>query len=262
MPSKLTSHTNLLFHCFPGCDRLLLVCSDATFAKSSRKSNAAAAAARKKKAIESVRAQIAAAKQVLVAAEAAAGASRAQLDDIHKRLSDARVALADALDEECTARKELLELEAKILGTQSRESEFGRAQAKLANTRSTTDAFRARYGDDRNGLNSDADYLAAADAYAAAKREFDRTRAATLAENKDWQAASQELRDLLAEHREEMKSGSGSFGMMPTSRNLRNAEDVAAAARQVIAEGEARLRQLGENPASVTAKKNGTTVKK
>jgi hypothetical protein len=69
---------------------------------------------------------------------------------------------------------------------------------------------------------------------------------------------------LQAEHREEQDAAGGASGMMSAARNLRNAAEVAAAARQVIAVGEARLRQLGEKvPVSmVPSLSQGATLPK
>jgi hypothetical protein len=137
-------------------------------------------------------------------------------------------------------------VETALLEAQSPESEFGRAQTRYVAARTTVEDFRKRYGDDRDGLKFDPQYGAAVEALSDAKREQDRIRTDLLAKNQEWQAASQELRDVAAERREKQQAGVGSLGMMSASRNLRNAEEIAAAARQVIAVGEARLRQMGE----------------
>ena len=242
-----------------------LVWPDAAFARPrSNRNSAAAAAARKKKTVESLRAQVAAAQQVLAAAEAAGGGAQAQLDEMRSRISGAREAMTEALDEEREVRKDLRELEEEILADQAPESEFGRAQARLAAARDAADKLRTRYGADRSGLQDDPNYLAVSETLREAKREFDRVRAAVLAKDADWQDATKKLRDLVAEHREEQKAGGGALGMMPAARSLRSAQEIAAAARQVIALGEARLRQLGEKvaPSTATAGKNGAGGRK
>jgi hypothetical protein len=236
-----------------------LALSDTAFARKRRhrghKSSAAAAAARKKQAVRSIRAQIAAAQQALAAAESAGGVAHVQLEEMRTRVSRAREAMAQAVDEEREARQDLQDLEEEILEGQSPESEFGRAQARLAVARRVAEEIRAPYRGNWAGLNTDGNYLAGVEELRAAKREYDRTRAALLSKNPDWQYASQELREMLAQHREERKGGGGSLSMMTASRNLRSAQEIAAAARQVIATGEARLRQLGEKVPSSTQRR-------
>lgn len=172
--------------------------------------------------------------------------------------------MAEAIDEERETRQHLRELETTILKAQSPDSEFGREEARLAAVRNAVEEFRTRYGDDRDGLDADSDYREAIEALTAAKREHARSRAAVLAENEDWQNATEELRKLRAGHREEQRAGGGSLDMVSTTRSLRSAQEIAAAARQVIAVGEARLRQMGEKvpPAtSVAAGKKTSSAK-
>jgi hypothetical protein len=241
--------------------------SDTAFARKSshsNRNNAAAAAARKKQTIASIQLQVAAAQQVLAAAESAGGASQAKLDDIRQRMISARQAMTEAVDEEREVRENLQETEEKVLADQSAESEFGRVKAQLAAARAKVEEFRAQYGNDWGGLKADAGYCEALESLIAAKREYDPVRAAVLAADQDWQEASQKHRKIRAEHEEEQRGAGGSLNAMTAGRNLRNAAAIAAEARQVIAVGEMRLRQLGAKvPASAsTAMAKKATVKK
>jgi chromosome segregation ATPase len=241
---------------------VLALAEAAAAAQPRRRNNAAAASARKKQMAASIRSQISAAQQVLAAAEAAGGASQAQLDEIRGRLSKAREAMAEAVDEERQARQHLRGLEEKILAAQPSDSALGRAKAQLDNARAKLDDLRDR----RSGktINSDPEYRAAVEAVTAARREYNEQGAIVLEKVQEWQDASENLRKMASEHRKEQAGAGSALGAMGASRNLRNAQEIAAAARQVIAVGEARLRQMGEKVPtsnSAAANKKGSAKK-
>ena len=240
----------------------LALCDAAFAAKPRRRNNGAAAAARKKQMAASIRAQISAAQQVLAAAEAAGGASQAKLDEIRGRLSKAREAMAEAVDEERQARRHLREIEEKILAAQPSDSALGRAKAQLDDARAKLDDLRDRRGGGKT-INSDPEYRAAVEAVTAVRREYNEQRAIVLEKNQEWQDASESLRKMASEHRKEQAGAGSALGAMGANRSLRNAQEIAAAARQVIAVGEARLRQMGEKvPASTANSTKKATAKK
>ena len=208
--------------------------------KRSNKNNAAAAAAAKKKAIDSIRAQVAAAQQVLAAAEAATGASQAELDAIRKRVSSIREAMDAAEDGEDELREDLREIESRVLKAQGTDSDYGKAQKRLEEARD-----EVAKGHNEPRVESDPDHLIAEQTIQSARRDIERAKAAALANDSEWKATSQQLRELVAKNAKVGQSNGGAMGRMSAAHELRDAQEIAANARAVIARGESQLRQLG-----------------
>lgn len=233
------------------------------------RSSAAAAAARKKQMIQTIQNQVAIARQVLAAAESQAAMSEKELSAARERITAARSEIEAAGSEERNAREELREIESSILGDQGPESPLGKAQAAIDEAQQAIDrelhrvvslpehALKLTAADraadarllsasDKETLRNDGQYQSALNGLEGAKRDFARIREDLLKRNPEWVAASKAVAEA---HRKETRlkqdSNSGALPAMSTKRNLRTSQDVAAAARATIAQGEAMLRQLG-----------------
>lgn len=233
------------------------------------RSAAAAAAVRKKQMTQTIQNQVAVARQVLAAAESQAAMSEKELSAARERLAAARGEIEAAGSEERQAREELREIESSIIDDQGPESPLGKAQSaidaaqqaldrelhrvvslpehavKLTAADRAADA-RVLSATDKEALRNDAQYQLTLGGLESAKRNFALIRQDLLNRSPEWVAASKAVAEA---HRKETKlkqeSNSAALPSMSTKRNFRTSQDVAAAARATIAQGEAMLRQLG-----------------
>lgn len=233
------------------------------------RSSAAAAAARKKQMIQSIQNQVAVARQVLAAAESQTAMSEQELGAVRERLVAARSEIEAAGSEERKAREELREIESSILSDQGPESPSGKAQAAVDEAQQALDRqlhrlvslpehaaeltaadrsadARLLSASDRGTVRNDAQYQSALGRLTSAKRDFAQIRDDLLKRTPEWIAASKAVAEA---HQKESKlkqdGNTGAIRSMPAKRNLRTAQDVAAAARATVVQGEAMLRQLG-----------------
>jgi len=109
---------------------------------------------------------------------------------------------------------------------------------------------------DRNALRGDAQYQQAMRELGTMKQQHSRLRADYLKQDSEWVAAEKAHRDAKRGEAQAAKQVSTAIKKAaPARRQLRSAEQVAAAARAAIAQGEARLRQLGvKNVGSASSK--------
>jgi len=246
--------------------------------RSRGRSSAAAAAARKKQTIQTIQNQVAVARQVLVAAESQTAMSEKELAAVRERITATRGEIEAAGSEEREALAALRETEADILDDQGPETPLGKAKAALDEAQRALDVelhrvvslpehaatltpaersaeARALSAKDRQTLQSDTQYLLALSSLENAKRDYARVREDVFKRDPEWVAASKAVGEA---HRKESKAKrDGSAGALPamsTKRNLRTSQEVAAAARATIAQGEAMLRQLGVKNGGGTSK--------
>jgi DNA repair exonuclease SbcCD ATPase subunit len=258
--------------------------------------SAAAAAARKKAAdsrkkqtIQEIQNQVAIARQALAAAESQFAMSEKELNLMRERLAAIRSEMTAAGSEERRAREELREIESSIVGDQGPDSPLGNAQADIDEAElllhremhrvvplpeHTTKAMladraadaRLLSDDERKALRNDDQYQLAQAKLTAARRAFTQTRQDLLKRNPEWVAASKAVAD--AHKRESMlkqKGNASARGSLPARRDLCTAEDVAAAARATILQGEAMLRHLGVKNVGETGSQalgKGSPIKK
>ena len=253
---------------------------------SSRHSRAAAAQARKQQMIKSIQQQVAVARQVLDAAESQAAMSQAQVNQALSKLSGIREDIERGHDDAEQAAKTLHGIEAEILAEQQPDSDLVRAQAILAEAKDDMhDAMHrlirlpdvdekpgdaARLTDlanlspvQRKLLENDNDYQAAQDQMREAGRNVDQVRQKLLRAESNWVAARQDLAEARRRSRDESQQAkTAGLSSLGDRQDLRKAQDVATAARTIIAKGEALLRQLEEKSSSSNATSSGSTPKK
>lgn len=242
------------------------------------KSSAAAAAAKKKQMIDTVQKQLAVARRVLAQAESQASFSGQELAAAKKELDAARDEIEAAGSEERQAREERRNIESKLLADQGPESPLGKAQSavdeaylavdrelhravslpehgdKLTVADRSADASLLS-ADDKEALQSDAQFQAARDKLAAAKRSVTQARQDLLTNSPEWTAATKALTEA-HEKETDLKQDANpeAARVVSKKRDLRTAEEVAAAARMTIARGEAMLRNLGVKDVGSTPK--------
>jgi chromosome segregation ATPase len=207
--------------------------------------------AQKQKTIDQIKAQVASAKHTLAVAEAKGQMSASQLEEARKKLSDARATLDEAQDDERAAAETLNDIEADLVDSQEPDSKVGQAKAKLEEARAAYEKARAGVVSPNNP-----DYEKAKNDLNAAKREFDKAKAELFEKDEDWVAAKETLREEQADKADAKKQSDTARGSAGSAKEMRNASQVAAAARAIIAQGEAKLRALGvKNVGSSSSKK-------
>lgn len=241
--------------------------------------SAGAVAAGKKQMIQTIQDQVAAARQVLAAAESQAAMSEQELGGLKERIAAARKEIEAAGSEERKAREELRAIESRILYAQGPESPLSKAQAAIDEAQQALDLelhrlvslpehagkptsadrsadSRLLSAGDKETLRNDAEYQSALRRLESAKRGFAQIREDWFKQDPDWVAASKAVAEADQKERKSKQEGkTGAMGSVPAKRNLRTAQDVAAAARATIAQGEAMLRQLGVRPSQANAPK-------
>lgn len=255
---------------------VLLAASDA-FARKPRKREHSNSRAQKEKLIEHIRQQVAVAKRVLQQAESQASMSQVQLNAALQQVATAGQAIKDADAEEHSAASALESLEEELVDAAGADSAVGKAGAKLDEAEEAVDGERRRVLDlpapaddgseeqmpdrpltaaEREALAQDAGYQRALAACAQARQEFARERTALFTSNPKWAAASQAVREAQRKDSEAKRRAAGSGGPgIAAGRQIRNAQALAAEARAIIANGEAKLRQLGVKANAPAAKK-------
>lgn len=246
--------------------------------RGSAKAAAAAAKARKQRAIKALQQQVAAAQQVLSAAESQAAMSQSEVTRAAETLSGIREQIKSERLNVQEANKALQELESEILGQQGPDSDYARTQAKLKSARHTLhrvmhrvltlpddsdqadEAARLRdlarlSQEDKAKLEQDLDYQVAQENVKLAARRHDEARRTVLEANAEWVAARKELADNEKSVRESSEHSQGAaLSSLDDRQNLHRAQTIAAEARAIIAQGEARLRQLGATPQNSAAR--------
>ncbi|MCA9073302.1 MAG: hypothetical protein KDA84_30470, partial [Planctomycetaceae bacterium] len=215
------------------------------------------------------------AKKVLAAAESKANMSQSELQQAMANLSAIETELDNVQDEVQEATKALRETEDEITKAQGRNSELGKAQVALdrAKNRShqiiheilrlpphededTEGRSQARLTDlaklstsQRQTLESDARYKEVLDKLHEAGQQVERTKKTLFEANTDWNAAHEELVNAQQKLREERKQAKTSGAETSRSKlKVKNVQSVAATARAIIAQGEARLKMLSRMP--------------
>ena len=242
------------------------------------RSSAAAAAARKKQTIQTIQNQVATARQVLAAAESQAAMSEKELSVVRERIAAARSEIEAAGSAEREAIAELRELESDIVEAQGADSPLGKAQAAIDDAQVSLDwelhrvlslpghtgtptaadrsaEARSLSATQRDALRKDVEYQLALERVASAKRNLAQIREDVFKRNPEWVAASKAVTEAHKKESKAKQDGSiGAIRSMPAKRDLRTSQDVAAAARATIAQGEAMLRQLGVKNAGGASK--------
>ena len=239
----------------------------------------AAAKAYKAKAAQSIQRQLDAARNVLANAESQAAISEATVSNAISQLSDIRVQIENAHDDVAQAAKTLHELEKEILADQLPNSELIIAQEVLRQAKNTMhDAlhrvfnilhesgvsdetarlreFESLSDEQKVMLEKDPSYQVAQRDMQTAAAQVTRLRRELFLADKQWVDARQELTDADKSSREGTRQATTTgMNMFGGQQKLRSNRQVAAAARSVIAQGEARLRQLGASTTSSPNKK-------
>jgi hypothetical protein len=237
--------------------------------------------------INAANAQIAAAKQVLAAAETTGGNYQARLDAALAKLTDSAARFHEAQSTTRHLAKDLAEIENEIIEDQAADSPYAKAGLALDAARQKLQAVEQAILAEPDvklqlsGLSAEkraerqatllsfrADYLLAKNALEAAGSEHDRIRRELFREDADWKAAAEALTEARNEEKAaEEKTHSGASGRVGDSQKVRNATEAAAAARTAIARAEAVLRSVGNgnnnnnNNRNANSRSNSTSQK-
>jgi hypothetical protein len=239
-------------------------------------SSAAAARAQRQMIINSAKAQLAAAQQVLAAAESSGADAERRLSMATEKLMAASGELKGAKETARDSEKHLRDIEKEILAEQKSSSEYGKAKGDLEGAKQvlaeTEERILAKMEVARalEGLTGSelkkakaqelgrwTEYqIAAAKAEAATKKLAD-IRFALLQADADYKETAATIRE---SHRDENKAHdkvtTGGGARLAPLQDRRKAANVAAAARQAIAEAEMVLRSLNALPKSTPTGKN------
>ena len=219
--------------------------------------------------IAAIRAQVAAAQQVLAQAKSQASVSSAELDKARKRLEEARTTIAAADSEQQTLRKTLDGIEDDLLEAQPDDSKVGLARdtyqaakekvdaelkrlqespayvSRLKAIEQSPDPGPARLEFKKNALADDTDYQTALQTLQDAKKKFDKLKADLFAKDSGWAETNSAL--LASEAAEREARAKGGVGRLGAAREVHNAKQLIAAAQATIADGNAALQALGAN---------------
>jgi chromosome segregation ATPase len=252
---------------------LLLSASQAE-ARPRRYSSAAAAAARKKQMIATLQKQLAAARQVLSAAENQAQLSQGEVNQAISKLSDIRSSMELEEENAREAAKELNELETEILAKESFGSEYKQTQTALVTAKeSLHELFHKRFpkmpkhavddeaaklhelaavtSEDRKVLEGDKEYQEAAELVEMLGKKLAAIKKKLFEADSEWDAARKESAEATKKVREGKSQASATgIGSLDDRKNLRNATNVAAYARGMIMQFEMQLARLGAKPAA------------
>jgi hypothetical protein len=227
-----------------------------------------AAAARYWRTVHAIQDQVAAAKNVLAAAETQAAMSQRQIDEAAQKLSTIRDALEKERENIAEAGKTLREIETEIVADQPPDSEFARAQTAFEQAQKTYHREMRRVvsststaklsSSQKEALEADSAYRFARQEMQKAAKELSRIRQKLFRANEDWLAARREQIDADKSARDQKRqAGTTGLGSLSDKQDLRTAREVAAAARTMIALGESRLRYLGVRPRTTTERSPG-----
>lgn len=217
--------------------------------------------------------QIEAAKKVLAAAESKANMSQSELQQAMSNLSSIQNEINSAESELREAMKALNETEEEILKSQGRNSELGKAEAALQQAKDASHQIvheilnlppdkedqtsrAGRLADlaklsasQRQTLDTDARYKAALDKLRDAGKQVDDVKRQLFRANADWNAAQEAVAEAQEKLREERQHAKATGANTSRSKQkVQSAQSVAAAARAVIQQGEARLKMLSRMP--------------
>ncbi|MCE9528519.1 MAG: hypothetical protein K8R36_20945 [Planctomycetales bacterium] len=242
-----------------------------------RGSNAAAAARAQRQAlINSAKAQLAAAQQVLAAAESTGADAERRLSIATEKLQTSSGELKGAKETARDAEKHLREIEKEILAEQKSTSEYGKAKAELEGAKQLLADIEGRIlakpevanalvgltGNElkkakAKELGSWTEYLVAQSKADAATKKLADLRFKLLQADADYKETAETIREA---HRDENKAqdkvASGGSSRLAPLQDRRKAANVAAMARQAIAEAEMVLRSLNAMPANKPTGKN------
>jgi hypothetical protein len=212
-------------------------------------------------------AQLAAAKQVLTAAESTGESAQSKLDAAVAKLKEKSQQFHEAQSTTRHLAKELAEIESDILGEQKDDSPYAKAKLEVEAARrklkeieeralseqsaqlELTGLSGSKFFDKKTSiLELNLEYLQAKAALEAAGSELARIRFELFKNDKDWKDAAEALTQARKDEKEaEEKTHAGSLGRMGTLHTIRNANEAAAAARIAIAQAEAVLKAVGGN---------------
>lgn len=246
------------------------LCGEAVGKSRSRgKSSAAASAAKRQKTIQSIQKQVNEARQVLQTAESQAGMSEKEINAAKEKINAARTALENARAAEQNARSALREIETKLLNAKPGDPKYQQAQAAVDEAQKAVDRvlhqtvplpqhsggettvvysseLRSLSPENRAALKDSVDHQLAVERLNDAKANLTRAKNEMFRRSPEWVEASEAVAEA---HKEESSAGAGNstpgLGMVAIKNNLRTSQDIAAAARRTIAQGEAMLKQLG-----------------
>lgn len=250
------------------------------------RSAAAAAKARKAQMIKTIQQQVAAAQKVLSAAESQAAMSGDQVKQALSQLSGIRTEIESAHENVAEAATTLREIEAEILAEQKSDSPLELAKKDLRRAQEAVhltihavldlpnhhehSGERGRLADlasisssERATLGDDARYHASLRELNEAARRVKELREALFEGDPEWVAAQRALADAQQRSRESTQQAqTAGLGSLGDRQNLHNAQQIAATARAIIAQGETRLRQLGAKPTSNSKSTSRSTKSK
>jgi hypothetical protein len=234
--------------------------------------SAAVAQAYRAMAIQNIQQQIGIARNVLGSAESKAAMSQSTVSSAISRLTDAREQINSAHEDVALAAKALHDLEKEILADLPPNAELNIAKEVLQQAKNSMhDAlhrlfniphvtgksdeaarlaeFESLSDEQKAILEKDPGYQVAQREMQAAAAQVTHLRREVLMADKEWVDARQELTDADKRSREgTQQATTAGMSMFGGQQKLRSNQQIAAFARSVIAQGEARLRQLGANP--------------
>jgi DNA repair exonuclease SbcCD ATPase subunit len=228
------------------------------------------AQAERRQLIQEIKSQIATARSVLAQVESKGGLAAGQLEAARKKIAAAREALEAADAEETAAARAVRDIENDLIEAEGDDSEiarakaaweaaakqynellFGRSEAQPADSEGASTAASSAESPSAStasGAPTDDVIAAAKQKLLDAKREYERLKTALREKDPQWVSDMETLREERKNRAEAAAKAGPNLSMLRSSRDLRSAKSIAAAARAVIAQGEARLRQLGVRP--------------
>ena len=237
-----------------------------------KKKSAGSSAAYKQQAVAAIQSQLAAAQALLSQIEKDGAMSSEALDTAKKQLEDSQAAIEAADSEQDTLRKQLRDIEEELVSSQPADSEVGRArdayakakedvdnnlrrilespgyQARLKLIADSSDAGKYKVLIRKDTLDNDQEYQTSLHTLEDARKRFNQLKTELFAKDSDWQATTKALSESEATEKEARKLRGGKGVSPGKTRQMRNSQQVAAAARATIAQAEAKLRALGVNP--------------
>jgi len=225
---------------------------------------ARAANAQRQAAIKAAESQRDAAQAVLTAAQMKGVSAQVQLDSAVARLRETSEELRTAQSTARQLQKQLREIEEEILADQSADSPYGAAQAKLEAARrelSRAEAALLARPEIANSLaglgrqelavkkaellDRQPEYAVAKGRLVAAGGEVDRIRRELFQADSDWKGTAEDLTQARKDENEaEKKAAAQGTSQLAPGRDLRKAENAAAAAREALTQAESTLKRL------------------
>ena len=228
-----------------------------------------AVAAERKKTIQTIEQQIRDARKVLADAESQATLSEQQLQGLRHAIEAARKAMEPAETDKDNPADVFEGIEAEILEAQGPKSEIGRAKAAFDAAREAVHREYRRVlsrpaEDDEDAppqaatrmskeemekLKQDDGYQSAIQKLKTAKQEYAILHKEVIEQCPQWTDAMEAARERQQDQsKAKQTTAAGTGQRLAAKRSLRTAKENAADARAVIAEGEARLREMGVQP--------------